>query len=442
MPGTAPRDGGRVRRGTAGAAGPPGGVATGVRSRVRSRVLSRRYPVRVGLAVALYAAIVSPYVVSQLTKPPRLWLIDMTVYREAGRHVLDGGADLYRFATEALHLPFTYPPFGGLLATWLAVVPRLLAGLVWTAAVLAGVWWVTAVVFRPVLDRTGAGRPFLLAALAGGMLWLDPVREVVKFGQVDVFMVGLALADCVARSPRWPRGVLVGLATAIKLTPGLFVPYLWLTGRRRAAYVATATFLAAEGLAHAVIPEGSRDYWTRALFASDRLGSNSGTSNQSIRGMLLRLHLDTGPTTALWLVLVTAVLVVAGRRALAAHRAGDEVAAVALVGLLTIAVSPVSWIHHLAWVVLVVAVLADDVTDRRRVAAAPAVAALFVLRLPWWGNALAMHHGPFFFPRVLQDSFGLATVALLFFLPWREPLATRTGVGHRSAHDAPQVVAP
>ncbi|MFL6138898.1 MAG: glycosyltransferase 87 family protein [Frankiaceae bacterium] len=383
---------------------------------------------RAALATLLYLAIVAPYVVSQLTRRSRLWLVDLTVYRDAGRQVLHDSAQLYVFDTPLLHLPFTYPPFPGLLSTWLAVVPRLAAGLIWTAAELAAVAWLAARAFRPVLDRTGRGRPFLLAALAGGVLWLDPVREVVKFGQVDLFMVGLALADCVAVRPRWPRGALIGLATAIKLTPGLFIPYLWLTGRRRAAGVAVATFVAAEAVAHLVMPAASRDYWTRALFASDRLGSNAGTSNQSIRGMLLRLHADQHVTTAAWALLALLVLAVGARRALSAHRAGDEVAAVALVGLVSVAVSPVSWIHHIAWIALVVAVLADDFTDRRRVAAALAVAGLFCLRITWWGNVLAMHHGPLHPFRVLQDGFGLAVLALIFSLPWRERLDASSGV--------------
>ena len=402
------------------------------RVEARLHALALRAPrprwARVGLAALLYLAIVAPYVGSQLTKPSRLWLVDLTVYRDAGRQVLRDSARLYLFDTPLLHLPFTYPPFPALLSTWLAVVPRLAAGLLWTAAELVAVVCLTAVVFRPVLDRTDVGRPFLLAALSGGVLWLDPVREVVKFGQVDLFMVALALADCLVARPRWPRGVLVGLATAIKLTPGLFVPYLWLTGRRRAALVATGTFLAAEAVAHVVMPAGSRDYWTRALFASDRLGSNAGTSNQSIRGMLLRLHADPHLTTALWLALALTVLVVGAGRALAAHRAGDEVAAVALVGLLTVAISPVSWIHHIAWVLLAVAVLADDFRDRARVVAALGVSGLFLLRLPWWGNALSMHHGGLYPIRLLQDGFGLAVLALIFFLPWRGPLAVRGGV--------------
>ena len=80
------------------------------------------------------------------------------------------------------------------------------------------------------------------------------------------------------------------------------------------------TFAAAELLAQAVIPYGSWDYWTRAATASDRLGSNAGASNQSIRGILLRLHVNGHLTSALWVLLGLVVLVLGLRRAVAGAR--------------------------------------------------------------------------------------------------------------------------
>jgi len=57
----------------------------------------------------------------------------------------------------------------------------------------------------------------------------------------------LCLLDCCVRRPRWPRGALIGLATAIKLVPGVFIVYLLITGRRRAAAVSVATFALVSG---------------------------------------------------------------------------------------------------------------------------------------------------------------------------------------------------
>ena len=46
----------------------------------------------------------------------------------------------------------------------------------------------------------------------------------------------------------------MGIATALKLTPGVFGVYLWITGRRRAAVTALIAFATCTVLAAVVIP--------------------------------------------------------------------------------------------------------------------------------------------------------------------------------------------
>jgi alpha-1,2-mannosyltransferase len=391
-------------------------------------------------AVALYLMLLAPYLQTRFHVGPRQWFIDLIVYRDAGISVLHGGHDLYRFVMLPDNLPFTYPPFAALLTPWLAWLPPLADVLIWTAAELAAIWWLSAVGFRRLLDRTGPGRPYLLAALAAAVAWLNPVRDVIKFGQVDLFLVVMVIADLTGRWQRVPRGVLIGLAAAIKLTPGLFIPYLWLSGRRRAAYVAAGTAILAELLAQAVIPFGSWDYWTRAATSSDRLGSNAGASNQSIRGILLRLHLDTHLTSALWLTAALVVLVLGMARAVRTYRQGDELTAAVLVGLLSVALSPVSWIHHLCWVLLVIAVLADDLTDPVRVRWTAYLMIFFILRIPWMGSSLALRHGVLHPAHLLQDAFGLAVLGLLFCLPTRSSSGSACGEEAALSGDRSHVV--
>ena len=71
--------------------------------------------------------------------------------------------------------------------------------------------------------------------------------------------------------------MLVGLACAVKLTPGVFIVYLLVTGRRRAAAVAAAAFVAASLLAAGVLPHDSKRFWTDALWHSERLRANGTT---------------------------------------------------------------------------------------------------------------------------------------------------------------------
>ena len=128
-----------------------------------------------------------------------------------------------------------------------------------------------------------------------------PVRQELRFGQIDIFLVALCMLDCTVREPRWPRGALIGLATAIKLVPGVFIIYLLITGRRRAAAVAAGTFTAVTLLAWAIAPADSNLYWTTMIFDSSRLGPNGQAANQSVRGILMRIYSPEAPPLALWL---------------------------------------------------------------------------------------------------------------------------------------------
>jgi hypothetical protein len=97
------------------------------------------------------------------------------------------------------------------------------AQLVWVPFVygpLAVVIWYA---FAPLLRRVSGPAPLRLAAFAvifAACAYLFPVRDEMRFGQVDLVLLAMAVADCAARPPPWPRGLLVGLAAAVKLVPG------------------------------------------------------------------------------------------------------------------------------------------------------------------------------------------------------------------------------
>jgi alpha-1,2-mannosyltransferase len=268
----------------------------------------------------------------------------------------------------------------------------------------------------------------VLGALAGALQQMLPLRDEIKFGQVDELLVLLCLVDVLLLARRRGGGALIGVATAIKLTPGVFIVYLLLAGRRRAAATAAGVFVAASLLAAAVVPGDSRSFWTDALWHSERLRANDGTSNQSLRGMWLRAAHDGRLTTALWVASAVVVAVVGFRRVMVTARAGDQLTAAALTGLLAVLLSPVSWIHHLCWLLLVLAAIVDDGRQRARVLAAAVVYAFYVVKLPWIGAHWLHSGGPTVPARVVEDAYGLGALVLLITLRARSVTQSRRSV--------------
>ncbi|MEV0149325.1 MULTISPECIES: glycosyltransferase 87 family protein [unclassified Nonomuraea] len=372
------------------------------------------------LAAVVVVWAVAPLVLHWLTNPDDQRLVDLDVYRTGGQMLLDGRA-VYDFSTPAPQLlPFTYPPVAAMLAVALAEMSWGTAQWVWTAGIFAALAVTVAYSFRKVLlGRLGKYGPWVFAFLMVACTYVMPIRDQVRFGQVDIMLVALCLADCVARRPWWPRGFLIGVATAVKLTPGVFLVYLLVTRQWRTLFMASFVTGLLTLLPFAVIPRDAAGFWFSALLDPERLGSNAGTTNQSVRGMLIRLYLNDTLTWVLWVAVVAVVAWYGFRAARDAYRADDHVTAVALVGLMAVLLSPVAWIHHLAWVVVVLGALVGDGRDPVRLRVAAGVWLYYVLPIPWWGVSLKAAEIPVLSPvlgKIVQNGYGLGALALVWLL--------------------------
>jgi alpha-1,2-mannosyltransferase len=344
----------------------------------------------------------------------RKWdLEDLAVYRAAGRAVVHGHSVFGSYVHDQLRLPlpFIYPPFAALLAAPFSWLTEKTANLAWTGVTIVVLGAVVSVCFAPLIRRFGRAGPFAFVLILGAVAALSPVEDHLRFGQVGIPLMACCIFDCMVEHPRWPRGALVGLASAVKLVPAVFIPYLWFSGRRRAAAVATATFGALTLIGFVVTPGDSWDFFHSKIFEPT---SPSFFTNQSLEGILQRAI--AGPWRVLWLAAVVIVFVYGLRAAVTASRAGDELRAVAIIGLVSVLVSPISWIHHLVWVVPALAVIIGAGRNRAQVALAFLVAALFVARLPYFGHD-ELKTG--LVAAFLKDSYGLCCVALLVYLARR-----------------------
>ena len=369
------------------------------------------------LAWAAALAAIFPIVHGYLTNPPDQRLVDLDVYRTGGLAVLRG-QPLYSVLTQPPQLlPFTYPPLAAIFAAPLAMMSWPAAQVVWVAFVyvpFAVIIWYS---FRPLLTRAGPWRAVLFAALFCAGAYLFPMQDEMRFGQVDAVLAALAVADCAAVKPRWPRGALVGLATAVKLVPGVFIIYLWVSGRRRAARTATLAALAWTLGAFLLLPKDSVTYWTSAIFNSGRLGDNASTENQSLRGLLLRFFLPGQAPGVLWLLIAVAIAVPGFLLARRLAREQWQIAGIAVTALLLLLISPVAWIHYFLLVVIAIGALVGDGRRIQRVLVAAGTAVFFGLTVPWWGNSLLGDTAvPRVISRLIEGSFGLAAIALMVII--------------------------
>jgi len=332
--------------------------------------------------------------------------IDIDIYQMGGQAWLDG-RPLYRgdvlFHTPiGLNLPFTYPPLAAIVFcpfSWLHMPTASVAITLLTSAllilsttlVLAGldVWSTSAVVPGPAWLR----RLWLAVVIsAAASIWLEPITSNFAFGQINVVLMTLVIADCVPRRTPWPRGLLLGLGIALKLTPAVFLLYFLLRRDNRAALTALASFAGATLVGFALAWNDSWEYWTHTVLHTDRIGETALNTDQNIAGALARLGLGEHDRFPLWVaacLLVLAATVWAMRRAL---RAGEPTVALVCVALFGLVVSPVSWSHHWVWVlpaVLVTWILAW----RRRNVALAVLSATGVALMRWTPiDLLPKHH--------------------------------------------------
>jgi alpha-1,2-mannosyltransferase len=353
--------------------------------------------------------------------------IDLDVYRIGGRAWLRGDS-LYGGlppTPAGPRLPFTYPPVAAVLLAPLALVPAVVAGTVLTLVTVALMFAVLRLFLRGG-RAGGAALPVTAGWLLPAALLLEPVRNTLDFGQVNVILMALVAFDGLTGSPGWPRGALTGLAAAVKLTPAAFVLFFLLRRDYRAAATAGLSFAVVTGLGFLADGRDSVRYWTSMVFKAGRVGPPYYAGNQSLLAVLARAGLGPSSELAAWLALSLAVLVVAGlgmRRALAAGEPGLALALNALAALL---ISPISWSHHWVWCVPVILSLARLARRRgSRLAGAMAGVSLVVFAAgpQWWFPHLddrELRWAPW--EQVAGSAYVLLAVAILVLAAWCLPL--------------------
>ena len=391
-------------------------------------------PRSVMVATLAGAAMIAVVLVLQ---PWQWWMADFAVYRAGGSAVVHGQPlyDVTTSTTPFANMPFTYSPFAALLFTPLAflgtgfaqdteaIVNFLALGAVlWLSLGLAGV-------------RAPRRRLAITAAAWIPAAMLTPVVMTIVLGQLNILMMLLVLLDFAPGLPRRWRGIALGVAAGIKLTPMIFAVYLFAIGRRAEALRAAATFLVTVALGFLLLPRDSRAYWLDGVvFDAGRAVVSGKLINHSIPGLFARLAGTAAPP---WWSLPIAVAVgVAGlAAAVSAHRRSQPMAALLITAFTGFLVSPISWDHHAVWIVPALVWLAaarwqrDSALPRVILAAA---LVFFTVPVNWLSKQLGGEHwqltgvGDLF---VSLSGYLTVTIVALALLPvWLKRLATPPSV--------------
>jgi alpha-1,2-mannosyltransferase len=343
----------------------------------------------VGIGIAVASCALVAVAVSLLVVHLRhvQWnMIDLSVYRWGGLTVrshgalYDGqwsGADIANYHDSPL--PFTYTP-----AAALAFVPLSFLPLSWLQVLIvvvdvAAVGGCLLLSFRMLGHHVTRPLLGLVVTMTAVAMLLEPVTQTVSFGQINLVLLAMILADLALPDDHPLKGLLIGIAIGIKLTPAIFAVYFLITGRWKPAVRAVVAFAGTVVIAGVLIPGETRQFWVGRLFMdASRVGTVDYAGNQSLNGALVRLLGDSAGTHLVWL---GAALAVGAGGLIAArwlHRSGRELEGATVCALTGLLVSPISWDHHWVWVIPAAAIAVDAALRGRRWALGALVAGVAV----------------------------------------------------------------
>ncbi len=276
-------------------------------------------------------------------------LLDVGVFRDAGAAFING-APLYEGFPSRSGFAFIYPPFAALLFVPLTWVPEVAMDIIWNSSIIAALFGIMAM----ACHRLGL-RPWWAwaAALTGFATCLDTVSSNLSYGQINIFLVFLVAADVLGYTPKAVRGLGIGVAAGIKLTPAAYgVIFLvrkdwWSVARSAGFFVLTAL------IGFAFRPRESLYFWTEEFFATDRGGDVFYPPNQGLGGMLSRGLVDAAIVEKLSPVFL---LVFAVATIFIAYRLEERGRSVETLLVVVLGISlggPFAVSHHWAGIVLV-----------------------------------------------------------------------------------------
>lgn len=300
--------------------------------------------------------------------------LDFTVYRSGAMTVFNNEGftkDLYVIDLMRLgpnfSLPFTYPTFAALLFVPFAFLPKWAGIVLMMLLAYAVAWWVATLIYNyansrgreiPFQDRLG--RTGTIAALTILILISGPWRRGLGLVQVNPLIMLLVVWDLVRPATRVPRGLFIGIAGGIKLTPLAFGLILLMRKDIKGVITLGLSFLATVGIGFALLPAESVEFWTSAVSDPSRVGNINYLDNISIQGWLMHLGLAGAGLKVLHYALILLLMAGVALMIPVLEKRKMWLSQVALNAFLMLSMSPISWSHHNIWLPFIAAALWVD----------------------------------------------------------------------------------
>jgi alpha-1,2-mannosyltransferase len=318
-------------------------AANGSAARMNTRATPWPYVIAIVAAIAtiLYLAVWG-----------RRYGLDLRVYWDSVNS-WRSGKDPYFGTFTRSRLAFTYPPFA-LVAlsplTW-ASFP-ITQWLLWAVSIGAATGSVLLVLRDMGSDVTLRLWCKSFAWSCAAVIVLEPVRSGIDYGQIEFILMFVVVADLLVTPSRY-RGVAIGVAAAVKLTPLVFVIVLVVSRDVKSAIRALVSFLSWTTLSWVVWPGLSRVYWFHDVSHPARVGTIAYAGNQSWYAILHRPPFPVSGSAFLWLLLSLATLALGTLVAWRCVGVNQKAFAILSIALVDLLISPISWTHHWIWVMLI-----------------------------------------------------------------------------------------
>jgi len=282
--------------------------------------------------------------------------LDLEVYRDSVNSWISG-RNPYLLTFTSSGLSFTYPPFALLALSPLTWAPFLVIKWLLRAASLAAATVSVVLVLRDagatVTQRLWC-KAFTWSCIA--FIAFEPARSATEYGQIEFILMVIVVAELLA-APSRCRGIGIGVAAAVKLTPLAFVIVLAASRDVKSVIRAATSFLVCTGLSWLLWPGLSRVFWFHDVSDPGRVGTVAYGGNQCWYAILHRPPFPASGSEVAWVLLSLMALAAAAFVSWRCVNAGQKAPAMVATALAGLLASPISWTHHWIWVLLIPALM-------------------------------------------------------------------------------------